>query len=98
MKGWAGGGADGFLIKTEDGGENWVVAEHGEHPIRSSRFLDPLNGYRIEWYRQTYPYTVMEAIHGNLPDVLEERDYIKTGVLLTLLQDGLHGIICWMDM
>ena len=37
---------------------------------------------------------VMEAIHGNLPMFLEERDYIKTGALLTLLQDGLHGIIC----
>ena len=54
MTGWAGGPGDGLLFKTEDGGENWFVADSGEHPIYIIQFLDPLNGYRIEWYGQTY--------------------------------------------
>ncbi|HQV31668.1 MAG TPA: YCF48-related protein, partial [Calditrichia bacterium] len=52
--GWAGGGSDGVLWKTEDGGDNWFVADSGESPITIIQFLDPLNGYRFEWYGQQY--------------------------------------------
>lgn len=54
MTGWVGGPANGILLKTEDGGDSWFVADSGEHPIMIVQFLDPLNGYRIEYYGQTY--------------------------------------------
>lgn len=90
LTGWAGGPGGGQLFRTGDGGKTWALADSGEHPLTLLQFLDPQNGYRIEWYGQTYR-TRDGGDSWELTDVLGRDGLYQNG----FFADTSQGWLCW---